>query len=265
MAARLQYVSCMQDLGGVDSSDARTIGVEDDLTEVGAPPAVTSVKGREAYQALHLGIQTGHYPPGMRLLEVKLAEELGMSRTPVREAIRQLARDGVVEIVANRGATVRGWTPAEVEEAYALRAVLEGFCASRAATRMDRTAVARLAEIHGEFEHELGVEQPDVETLIRLNDQFHQAMVAGSGNAKAMEVVPHAAEVSRSIKRAFWSSHRIRQTALVYHREIVEAIRAGDPIRAEAVARSHVFSVKDFLFDYQRDVLDAGEAVDLDR
>ncbi|WP_256438543.1 GntR family transcriptional regulator [Pseudonocardia sp. H11422] len=258
----------MQDSGDVDTGGAAVSGAkpgaEHDVDGVEAPSAVTSVKGKEAYQALHRGIQTGHYPAGMRLLEVKLADELGMSRTPVREAIRQLARDGIVEIVPNRGATVRGWTPAEVEEAYALRAVLEGFCASRAATRMDRAAVARLTELHAEFEHELGMEQPDVEALIRLNDQFHRAIVAGSGNAKAMEVVPHAAEVSRSIKRAFWSSHRIRQTALVYHREIVQAIRAGDPIRAEAVARSHVFSVKDFLFDYQRDVLDAGKVADLD-
>lgn len=259
----------MQASGDVDSGGVLDIGVSaapgHDVDGVEAPSAVTSVKGKEAYQALHHGIQVGHYPPGMRLLEVKLANELGMSRTPVREAIRQLARDGIVEMTPNRGATVRGWTPAEVEETYALRAVLEGFCASRAATRMDPSSIARLAELHAEFEHELGMEQPSVENLIRLNDQFHRSIVAGSGSTKAMEVVPQAAEVSRSIKRAFWSSHRIRQTALVYHREIVEAIRAGDPIRAEAVARSHVFSVKDFLFEYQRDVLDAGEVVNLDR
>lgn len=259
----------MQASGDVDTGGAR-IGEgepapEGDGAGVEAPSSTTSVKVKEAYQALHHGIQSGHYPAGMRLLEVKLADELGMSRTPVREAIRQLAREGVVEMVPNRGARVRGWTPDEVEEAYALRAVLEGFCASRAATRMDRAAIARLTELHAEFERELGMEQPDVETLIRLNNQFHRAIVVGSGNTKAMEVVPHAAEVSRSIKLAFWSSPRIRQTALVYHREIVEAIRARDPIRAEAVARSHVFSVKDFLLDYERDVLDAGKVADLDK
>lgn len=247
---------------GGATNRAAGAGAEYDEGQEVAPSAVTTIKVQEAYQALHRGIQVGHYPPGMRLLEVKLAVELGMSRTPVREAIRQLARDGIVEIVPKRGVTVRGWTPEEVEEAYALRAVLEGFCASRAATRMSPAAVTRLNELHLELERAVEREHPDVEELIRLNDQFHRAMVAGSGNATAMEIVPHAAEVSPSIKRAFWSTHRIRQTALVYHREIVEAIRAGDPIRAEAVARSHIFSVKDFLFDYQRDVLDAGEVTD---
>lgn len=221
-------------------------------------------KGREAYHALLHGIQVGHYPAGMRLLEVKLANELGMSRTPVREAIRQLARDGVVEIARNRGATVRGWTPAEVDEAYALRAVLEGYCTSRAAVRGDTDAIAQIAKVHAEFEREVGEPNPDIENLISINDQFHSAIIAASGNAKAMEILPQATEVSSSIKHAFWSSPRVRQVSLVYHTDIVEAIRAGDPIRADAVARSHVYSVRDFISEYERDVLEAGEPVSVE-
>lgn len=220
-----------------------------------------SVKAEEAYQALHRGIQTGHYPAGMRLLEVKLAEELGMSRTPVREAIRQLARDGIVEMFANRGARVRGWTPDEVEEAYALRAVLEGFCASRAAMRMGAVGINKLAELHEEMEAELSCSSPDVDRLIELNSSFHRSIVVGSGNSRAIDIVPQSASVSRNIQLSFWSTERVRQTALAYHRELLESIRARDPLRAEAVARSHVFSVKDFIFDYQRDVLDVGEPV----
>ena len=217
-----------------------------------APELISSAKGKEAYRRIQEGIQSGRYPAGMRLKEVELAAELEMSRTPVREAIRQLERDGVVEVIPNRGATVRAWSPDDIEDAYALRAVLEGFCASRAAVRMDSTAVAHLAELEQEFERQLRAEDIDVATLIRLNAAFHRAIVAGSGNGRVAEVLPHATEVSRNMKQAFWESARAREITLVYHREIVEAIRAHDAVRAEAVMRSHVFAIKDFFTEHQR-------------
>lgn len=227
-------------------------GEDPEPDRLSLPPLLSSAKGEEAYRAIQNRIQTGRYAAGTRLKEVDLAAELGMSRTPVREAIRQLERDGAVEVVPNRGATVREWTPDDIEDAYSLRAVLEGFCASRAAVRMDPMAVAHLAELHTEFERQLSDEAPDVETLIRLNAAFHRAIVAGSGNARAAEVLPQATEVPREVKRAFWQSSRAREITLVYHREIVEAIRARDAVRAEAVMRSHVFAIKDFFAECQR-------------
>lgn len=217
-----------------------------------SPELISSAKAKEAYRRIQQGIQSGRYGAGTRLKEVELAAELDMSRTPVREAIRQLERDGVVEVIPNRGATVRAWSADDVEDAYALRAVLEGFCASRAAVRMDAMAVAHLAELEQEFERQLRAEEIDVPTLIRLNAAFHRAIVAGSGNSRAAEVLPHATEVSRSIKQAFWESARAREITLVYHREIVEAIRAHDAVRAEAVMRSHIFAIKDFFTEQQR-------------
>lgn len=217
-----------------------------------SPELISSAKGKEAYHRIQEGIQSGRYPAGTRLKEVELAGELAMSRTPVREAIRQLERDGVVEVVPNRGATVRAWSPDDIEDAYALRAVLEGFCASRAAVRMDAMAVANLAGLEQEFERQLRAQELDVPTLIRLNAAFHRAIVAGSGNGRAAEVLPQATEVSRSMKHAFWESARAREITLVYHREIVEAIRAHDAVRAEAVMRSHVFAIKDFFTERQR-------------
>jgi DNA-binding GntR family transcriptional regulator len=216
------------------------------------PELLSSAKGREAYFALQAGIQTGRYPPGTRLKEVDLAAELGMSRTPIREAIRQLERDGAVEVVPNRGATVREWSADDVDDAYELRAVLEGFCASRAAVRMDEVSCIHLVELHAEFERQLALEPPPIETLIRLNAAFHRAIVEGSGNVRAGQILPNATEVSRDLKHAFWGSQRAREITLVYHREIVSAIRAHDAVRAEAVMRSHVFAVKDFYSEYQR-------------
>lgn len=238
------------DYAGSMNGGGAAAGRDPDRTN--PPKVLSSAKGKEAYHAIQEGIHVGRYPPGARLKEVDLAAELGMSRTPIREAIRQLERDGVVQVTPNRGAAVREWTPDDVEDVYALRAVLEGFCASRAAVRMDTMSIAHLSELHEEFQRQLDEPEPDVETLIRLNAAFHQAIVNGSGNARAAEVLPQATEVSREIKRAFWESPRAREITLVYHREIVESIRSRDAVRAEAVMRSHVFAVKDFFTEHQR-------------
>jgi len=213
---------------------------------------IATAKGREAYDALRRGIQEGVHAPGARLKEVELATLLGMSRTPIREAFRQLERDGVVTIVPNRGAVVRELNAEEIDDVYALRAVLEGFCASRAATRMGVMAISRLEEINDQLERRTIVAEDGNDALIRLNAAFHQAIVAGSGNSRVVDVLAKATEVPYNLKLAFWTSRRARESAVVYHREIVEAIRSRDSMRAEAVMRSHVYSVKDYMTEQQR-------------
>jgi DNA-binding GntR family transcriptional regulator len=209
----------------------------------GAP--FPSAKAEEAYRALQAWIHEGRYAPGERLKEVEIAEQLGVSRTPVRQAFVQLQRDGAVAIVPNRGAIVRQLTAEELDDIYGLRAVLEGFCASRAATRMDAMAISELRDIHAEFERYAIDPETPPDVLIRLNAMFHDAIVAGSGSARAATVLDTVANVAMPLKLAFWSEPRVREIAIVYHYEIVEAIRTADPVRAEAVMRSHVYAVKD--------------------
>lgn len=213
---------------------------------------ISTAKGREAYAVLRDGIHDGVHPPGARLKEVELATRLGMSRTPIREAFRQLERDGVVTIVPNRGAVVRELSAEEIDDVYALRAVLEGFCASRAATRMGAQAISHLEEVNDELERRTIGGDESSDALIRLNSAFHQAIVAGSANSRVNEVLAKAAEVPFNLKRAFWESTPAREAAVVYHREIVEAIRSRDSMRAEAVMRSHIYSVKDYMTEQQR-------------
>jgi DNA-binding GntR family transcriptional regulator len=215
------------------------------------PAGLSSVKGYEAYLAVQRGIEEGRYPAGTRLKEVDLATDLGMSRTPIREAIRQLERDGVLKVVPNRGAVVRERTADEVEEIYALRAVLEGFCASRAAVRMDAMAIAHLAEVESELERRIRAGD-DIDPLIRLNLAFHEAIVEGSQNTPIAEVLQRATAVPFAMKRAFWQSPRATQATIVHHRGIVGAISAHDAVRAEAAMRSHIFEVKDFFTGQQR-------------
>ena len=217
-----------------------------------AEPGLSSAKSQSAYLALQRGIEEGRYPAGSRLKEADLSRELKMSRTPIREAIRQLERDGALTVLPNRGAVVRQRTPDEIEDTYALRAVHEGFCASRAAVRMDELAIAGLVDIEAELEKRVRADDTDGDALIRLNSAFHQAILEGSRISGAAEVLQRATVVPLAMKRAFWESQRAREGTVVHHTEILEAIRARDAVRAEAAMRSHIFGVKDYFTGQQR-------------
>jgi DNA-binding GntR family transcriptional regulator len=139
----------------------------------------------------------------------------------------------------------------ELDDIYMLRAIVEGYCASRAATTMEPRAVAHLAKLQAEIER-VAATGDDVDALIRLNDVFHRTIAAGSGNRRAEETLLRVTDVPSSLKRAFWRAEHSRMYASVYHHEIIEAIRARDAVRAEAVMRSHVYAVKDEFVEQHR-------------
>lgn len=151
-----------------------------------------------------------------------------------------------------RQRTERTLTPREVDDIYSLRAVLEGFCAGCAATRLDDAEVAQLVEVHEKFER-LGRENVfDLEPLIRLNEIFHEMIVSGAGNGRAADLYARVMDIPPSLELALWRSRRTHEVTTVYHREIVEAIRSRDAVRAEAVARSHVYAVKEGVMEQLR-------------
>ncbi len=207
--------------------------------------------GHRAYAALREEILHGRYSPGERLKEVEVAAALGTSRTPVREAFLQLELEGMVSLNPHRGAIVRALTEADVREMFVLRAVLEGFCASEAATRMSDEDIVHLEALHERFEHAVGRRSGKVQTaaLIALNSEFHRAVIGGSGLTRVAAVVDKLTAVPVAWKDGFWASRRQRDTAVVYHREVIDAIRARDPLRADAVMKSHVYAAKDYFTD----------------
>jgi len=218
------------------------------------PRARPGASGHRAYAALRELILKGEYVPGDRLKEVEVAHRLGTSRTPVREAVMQLELEGLVQVSPHRGAVVRGLTEADVHEMFTLRAVLEGFCASEAAGRMEPQAVDELEARNASFERCIArlPRGASPETLVRLNGAFHEAVMTGSGNTRVAAVVDKLTAVPAAWKAGFWSSSRQREAAVVYHREIIDAIRARDPLRADAVMKSHIYAAKDYFTDRLR-------------
>ncbi len=229
------------------SPDAALSGTRSDkLEEPGA-----GASGSHAYHALRGLVLEGGYPPGSRLKEAELATLLGVSRTPVREALLQLDVEGLVELTPNRGAVVRQLTRADVDEILVLRAILEAFCASTAATSMAADAIDELDVLHTELELEAARPGYDgqASALAALNTGFHRAVIVGSGNTRIAAVLERLVAIPAAWKSDFWASQRQREAAVVYHREIVEAIRARDPLRADAVMKSHIYAAKDHFVD----------------
>src|SRR6185503_10496321 len=159
---------------------------------------------------------------------VELAERLGVSRTPVREALGRLAAEGLVEIVPNRGARVPSWTVAELEGVFDLRTALEPRLAA-----LDVLAEAML---------DVGAPGPDqdLDAIVPLNREFHGRLVALADQpvmASALSGAIHAPIVLRNFHTYDEASLR---RSLAHHVEIVAAVRAGDPAWAQAVMTAHI-------------------------
>lgn len=206
-----------------------------------------------AYAALRSGILEGAYQLGGRLGEVELAETLGVSRTPIREALRRLGAEGLVEVLPNRGARVARWTERDLQEIYELRAMLESYGAARAATRIASADIARLAALCEEMEaYAAPGPGRDLERLAAANQQFHDVILAAADNTRLRGLLAAVVHVPLMLR----TFHRYRDHALArsmgHHRELVAAFTAADPGWAESVMRSHVLAARTVLVDAMR-------------
>jgi DNA-binding GntR family transcriptional regulator len=186
-------------------------------------------------------ILRGDFPAGARLGEVELAERLGVSRTPVREALGRLAAEGLVEIVPNRGARVTSWTVAELEGVFDLRAALGPRLTALAVPRAGHADVAALGEL-AEARLDVGAPGPDqdLDAIVPLNREFHGRLVALADQpamASALAGAIHAPIVLRNFHTYDEASLR---RSLAHHLEIVAAVRAGDPGWVQAVMTAHI-------------------------
>lgn len=202
-----------------------------------------SQAGDRAYQVIREAILTGALPPAQRLKEAELVARCGVSRTPVREALRRLAADDYVTLARNRGAQVKAWTRNDLEELFDLRAVLEGHAAGRAATRVTDAELDRMQESIDEMDTLLasGLGRPEqTEAFLRLNWALHKGVWAAADSLRLrtalMRLIDHAV-VARTARR--YSSERLGRSQQ-HHHELVAALRARDPAWAEAIMRGHI-------------------------
>jgi DNA-binding GntR family transcriptional regulator len=183
-------------------------------------------------------IVAGELRPGARLRQEALAEQLGVSRTPLREALARLVSEGLVEFVPNRGATVAGRDFSDMEQAWRARLVIEPGAARLAAERQERLAIESMRET---VLRQRSVAD-DVTASFALNREFHLALVAAAGNAHLSQFA-ELLWLSRIGVPIFARQARDRAQVLAWadeHEAIAEAVAAGSAARAERLTRDHI-------------------------
>lgn len=201
----------------------------------------------QAYEAIIGRILSGEIAPGERLREEELTKVTGVSRTPVREALRRLEQEGFAVIQHNRGASVPVYSPKDVDEIYGLRALLEGHAARRAATRISPAQVAELESINDQLKtlSKGGLDPADRRLqMTRLNHDFHRIILDASDNDRLASFVEQLARVALSARTFAHYGSDGEKRSLESHDELIRALKSGHADWAEATMRGHVHNAR---------------------
>lgn len=194
------------------------------------------------YDTLAEMIASGSLKPGQHLVESELAEHLGVSRQPIREALQRLAVDGWVELRPAYGAYVHVPTSEEIAQLLGVRAVLEAYSAREAAQHATRERVAHLRDLYNAGLAALAVD--DEPTLVAANVDFHAYIVQMSGDRVLAELI---SQVERRVRWYYTPIARPRgPEAWNEHETLIKAIADGDPDLAEQLMRAHTDRTTEF-------------------
>ena len=201
-------------------------------------PATPPKRSLAVREMIEERIVDGRYPPGMRLDEVALAKEFGVSRTPIRETLIQLSSSGMVDLRPRRGAVVADASPHRICEMFEVMAELEAMCARLAARRITDEEQADLVAAHHACE--LARDTGSADGYFVENEAFHQVIYGAAHNAFLAE---QALQLQRRLRPYRRLQLRIRNrvgTSFAEHQAIVDALVAGDGDKAAQVLRDHV-------------------------
>lgn len=178
------------------------------------------------FEYLRNSILSGELEPGERLMELQLAQQLGVSRTPIREAIRKLELEGFVEMLPRKGAYVADVSIKDILDVLEVRMFLEGLATNLAAERMTDEEIEELKVILQKFEDE--IETMEKQEMIKLDNKFHDTIIKGSRNNKLMQIVQGLQEQFQRFRVIYFNEYSEHQDLIKYHRAIVKAIADRD-------------------------------------
>lgn len=204
-----------------------------------------------AYQALREQVQRKRIVPGDVLSEGRLAKELGMSRTPVREAVSKLVSEELLIVLPKKGILVRSLTAQDVQELYVVREPLEALAAGIAATQMSDGALERLEETLDTADRRV-TEGVDTEEYRAMDLEFHASIWTGSGNKRVSRILGSLADaaVLDPWRDKILSLPDQPQRSLSQHREIVGALKSRDSAASESAMRKHARAYWSTLISY---------------
>jgi DNA-binding GntR family transcriptional regulator len=214
--------------------------------------------GIQAYQGLKRLILEGRVAPGEKLNEMELAGALGISRTPIREAMNRLEKEGLVEILPQRGAFVVQFSEKDIFELFLLRENLEGLAARLAAAKITDSSLARLDSCMNGFQEPFG--DKEIQRYAREDFKFHQGIVLLSDAGRLIRMVSSLHDHIRIFRLTSRGVPDRMKSSLAEHRQIIKALRKKDPEESEKRMRQHIRRVRDGVMKNLRVFLgDGGE------
>ena len=192
-------------------------------------------------------ILDGELQAGERLKEDELARRLDVSRTPIREALRRLEAEGLVEVEPQRGATVRAFDPGELDDIYRLLAVLEGYAARRAAERISAEDLDALTKSAERFARLAARKRVTPRELARENKLFHDGILDAAEDRRLAEMTRSVIHLPLVYKAYVWYTPHQRRQSAHYHEQLVRALGRRDADRAALIMQEHVYEARDSL------------------
>ena len=201
-------------------------------------------------EALRHAIRNGILEPGERLMEVQLAEELGISRTPVRETIRKLEQEGYVIMMPRRGTYVSSVSVNDIKEIFEIRSALESLSTGLAARRIEPDELEKLRALLTEIEGH--IERRDIDKIVETDIEFHGLLYQVSRNERLVTIISNLKEQLARFRTLSMSYPGRLQQTLEEHRAMVEAIAAGDVEAARDAAERHMEQAEETLLKAMR-------------
>lgn len=199
------------------------------------------------FESLREAIIKGRLRPGERLMEIQLAEELGVSRTPVREAIRKLELEGLVLMIPRKGAYVSQISMKDIADVFEIRRALEGLAARLAADRCTDEETEQLERLLVRIAE--SAERDDVSSAVSFDTDFHESLMRASHNDRLSQMVANLREQIQRFRLTSLSHPGRVKLALEEHKKIVEAISTRDPELAQNLAYEHIENAENSLME----------------
>lgn len=197
------------------------------------------------YEELKRRIMTGKITPHTRMMEVDLAEDMGVSRTPVREAIRKLEKEGLVTIEPRKGAYASDISTEDMVNVLTVREELEALAAGIAASRITGEQISRMEHLTDLYAQ--AIEANDTAAIIDYDEQFHQAIVSVTDNRTLIQFVANLQELVLRFRYLYYEDFSRYRNMPEEHHHIIDALKSGDEKRASEVVREHIHSLKSFV------------------
>lgn len=205
-----------------------------------------SLRGK-VFEQIKENILSGVYKENQELREGNIGKELGVSRTPVREALRQLELEGLVHIVPNKGAYVRGISSQDVKDIYLIRSYLEGLCARWATEHITDKQIEEMEEILLLSEFHLQKKGEQSNQVSKLDEEFHKILYRASNSRILEHVLSDFHKYVKLARTTSVSKENRAKESITEHKEILQAMKEKNADRAEFLANQHVMHVMENL------------------